>query len=179
MLIFTSLGGQSLQCKAGAKTLLVFPEGARGAADITLLSAPEEQPKAGTISWPGEYELGGITIRGIGHDEGRQVSYMVEAEGVRCAFLASPLHDWSDHQLELLGGIDILALPADDVKLVQKLVDEIDPRVLLPLPTRDGKLFEEVLRVCGAVGKEPLEEYKIKGALPAEGREVVLLKPKK
>jgi hypothetical protein len=181
MLTVTSLGGTALLCRSSRKSLLVFPEGkkAQEKTDITFLPSPEEEPKPGVISWPGEYDIDGVAIRGIGHDEGRQVSYAVDAEGTRCALISSPLREWTDHELELLGDIDVLAIPADDVKLVQKLVDEIDPRVLIPLPTKDEKTFDEVLRVCGAQGKELVEEYKMKGALPAEGREVVLLKQKK
>jgi hypothetical protein len=46
---------------------------------------------------------------------------------------------------------------------------------LVPLATKDDKAFQEVLKICGAVGKEAVDEYKVK-SLPAEGREVVILK---
>lgn len=178
MLTFTSLGGTAMRCEINGKKLLIFPE-KEGEADITLLASPEEEPAEGKISWPGEYDIDGIAIRGIGHDEGKQITFAVEAENVRCAFFSSPLHGLNDYELGLLGDVDILCIPADDAKLVQKLVDEVDPRVLIPLPTKDEKTFEEVLKNAGAKGKEIVDEYKQKGSLPAEGREVVILKPKK
>jgi len=133
----------------------------------------------GVISWPGEYDVGGIAIRGIGHDEGQRVSYVIDDGKVRTAFLSTPLHEWTDNNLELLGDVDILCIPADDAKIAQKLIDEIDPRVLVPLPTKDEKTFVELLKIVGAQDKEIEKEYKLKGGLPAEGRDVVILKPSK
>jgi len=143
---------------------------------MVLLPHPEEEPTSGVISWPGEYDFNGILVRGLGHEEGRQVSFVVASEGTRLAFLSAPLHKLSDFELEQIGDIDVLAIPCDDAKLVQELIDAIDPRVLIPLPTKDEKTFQEVIKVCGAAGKEAVEEYKLRSSLPAEGREVVLLK---
>ncbi|MBU2213456.1 hypothetical protein KJ996_02360, partial [Patescibacteria group bacterium] len=154
MLTFTSLGNQTIHIKNGGKTLVVFPEKDER-ADIMLLAHPEEEPKEGTISWPGEYDYDGVAVRGMGHGEGQKVSYIIEIEGMRIALLASPLEDLGDYELELLGDIDILFLPADDAKLGQKLIDQLDPRALIPLPTKDKETFEELLDKCGAKGKAP------------------------
>jgi hypothetical protein len=165
--------------QSGKKTLRVFPEkNAIKGADFALLSKPEEGEDNAVISWPGEYDIDGLAIRGIGHDEGQKVSYVVESDNVRSAFLSSPLHEWSDHDLELLGNIDVLCIPADDVKLAQKLIDEIDPRVLIPLPTKDKTTFDDLLKNCGAKGAETVSDYKIKSksSLPTEGRDLVVLK---
>jgi len=182
MATISSLGGSALKCIFNKITVSVFPasvEKGSKEGDISLLSHPEEVPTDGVISWPGEYDFGGVFIRGIGHEEGRQVSYVMDADGVRFAFLSAPLHKFSDFELEQIGDIDVLCIPADDVKMVQELIDTIDPRVLVPLPSKDDKAFNEVLKVCGALGKEAVEEHKLKGSLPAEGREVVILKTKK
>jgi hypothetical protein len=172
MLTFTSLGGTGIRLTGGEKPILVFPpDSVKKDADMTiLLSLPEEDPVSAIVSWPGEYSIANASIRGIGHTEGRQVSYVVELDGVRTAFLSSPLQDWTDKQLEMVGDIDVLVLPTDEVKLVQKLVDEFDPRALLLIPSQD---VQEVVKTIGA--KETVSEYKLKGALPAEGREVYVL----
>jgi L-ascorbate metabolism protein UlaG (beta-lactamase superfamily) len=182
MLTISSLGGPTVRCVLGKIPITVFPVSGKkdsSSGAVTILSHPEEQPSEGTISWPGEYDFSGIFVRGIGHDEGRQVSYVVDGEDVRLAFLSSPLHKLSDFELEQIGDIDVLCVPVDDVKMVQELIDAIDPRVLVPLPTKDERAFNEVLKVCGAQGKEAVTEHKIKGSLPAEGREVVVLKATK
>lgn len=179
MITITSLGGLSLKCDIDGQTVVSFAKDKDASADITLLGSPEQEVQDGVVSWPGEYDIGGIAVRGIGHDEGDRVSFVADNDKVRIAFVSSPLHDWSDHDLELLGNVDVLCIPADDSKLAQKMIDEVDPRILVPLPTKDEETFKEVLKAAGAQDKEAEKEYKLKGNLPAEGREVVILKPSK
>ncbi|OGJ56884.1 hypothetical protein A3H22_02715 [Candidatus Peribacteria bacterium RIFCSPLOWO2_12_FULL_55_15] len=161
-----------LVCSGGPKSFAVFPQGATD-ADFSFLSVPEEEPQEGSISWPGEYDIAGMAIRGIGQNEGQQVSYVVSLTGTRCAFISSPLGEWSDADIAYLGNVDLLVLPGENATMVQKLLDAVDPRLLFLLPSKDG-IDREVLKVCGAEGKEHITEYKLKGALPAEGREVVV-----
>ncbi|HLD63460.1 MAG TPA: MBL fold metallo-hydrolase [Candidatus Peribacteraceae bacterium] len=178
MLTFTALGPTTVRLQHPEGGLVVFPTTKGKSEDLQLREKPDDEPAKGTVSWPGEYDIKGVAIRGIGHDEGAIVSYAVNVDGTRCAFLSSPLRDWSDHELELLGDIDVLAIPTGDPKIFQKLVDEIDPRVLIPLTAEGGKQAE-CLKISGAQGVEAVKEYKIKGGLPTEGREVVLLEVKK
>ncbi|MSR87314.1 hypothetical protein EXS70_04055 [Candidatus Peribacteria bacterium] len=175
MLTFTALTTSSFRVTGGTTPVTVFPAKAStgGKDGITLLSVPEETDTPGAISWPGEYNVGGISVKGIGHNDGKQVSYVADIDGVRCAFLSSPVLDWTDKQIESVGDIAVLVLPATDGKLVQKLVDEFDPRVLIILPGTEKGALGSVEKVIGV--KERASEYKLKGALPAEGREVVVL----
>ncbi|MBI2523630.1 hypothetical protein HYW11_00210 [Candidatus Peregrinibacteria bacterium] len=171
MLLFrwTSAG---LVCSGSPKSFAVFPR-STVEADLTFLSVPEEEVREGRISWPGEYDIAGMAIRGIGQNEGQQVSYIVSLQDIRCAFLSSPLGEWSEEASAQLGNIDLLVLPGEHAKTIQKLLDAVDPRLLFLLPSKDG-IDREVLKVCGAEGKEHVTEYKLKGALPVEGREVVV-----
>ncbi len=174
MLTFTATGPSSFRVTGADSPLNVFPDGGKPSEkDITLIALPEEKETPGIISWPGEYNRGGVSIRGIGHDEGKQVSFVADPDGVRCAFLSAPVKDWTDKQIESVGDIDVMVLPAADAKLVQKLVDEFDPRVLILLPGDDKAALAAVEKVIGV--KERASEYKLKGALPAEGREVIVL----
>ncbi len=178
MLTFSSLGNQTIKVVNGGKKVSVFPEKTDPKIDISLLPHPEEDPAEGTISWPGEYDFDGLAVRGIGHGEGDKVSYVIDVDDVRCAFLATPLEELTDHTIELLGDVDILFLPADNAKMAQKIIDQLDPRALIPLQTKDKDTFKELLDKCGASGKSAESEFKIKGrsSLSAEGREVVVLK---
>jgi hypothetical protein len=176
MLQFQAIKDGSYRVTGGPALMVVFPATAAEGKDtktIILLSTPEEVTTSNVVSWPGEYNEAGISIRGIGHSEGQQVSYVVEADGVRCGFLSSPLQDWSDKQLESVPDIDVLVIPGDDSRLVQKLVDEFDPRVLLLVPPKEKGDFAAVTRTMAP--KETVSEYKLKGSLPAEGREVYVL----
>lgn len=175
MITFTSLDSAT-RVSGGAKDLIVYPADAKKAVKdnvIVLSASPEEQSTDGVVSWPGEYNVGGVSLKGIGHEDGRQVSFVVDIDGVRCALLSSPLQDWTDYQLEAVGDIDVLLIPTSDAKLVQKLVDEFDPRVLILQPTKEKDAHGAVLKAFGA--KEKVSEYKLKSSLPAEGREVVVL----
>ena len=152
---------------------VVFPE-KKMEGVLNFLSVPEEVPTREVISWPGEYDVAGITIKGIGQKEGQKVSYVITVDDVRFAFPASPLEEWSDEDIERMGDVHVLVLPATDVKLCQTLLDEVDPRMLFIVPASDGSLHPEVLKNCGAINKEHVKEFKLKGAFGAEGREVVV-----
>lgn len=175
MITFSLSGSSGFSCRGGSVALDVFPSGKTTEGCTALLSVPEEEPTKGKISWPGEYDIGGASIRGIGQKEGQQVSYVVDIDGVSCAFLSSPLQDWSDYELELLGDIDVLAISGEKPKVVQKIVEEVDPRMVVITPI-DGKLEGGIVAACGGEGVEPTKEFKLKGSLPPEGRQVVVLK---
>ena len=174
MLTFTLSGGSSIRITGAEKPVNVFPEKPIS-GEINLVSSPQEEFSAETVCWPGEYDIAAVTIRGIGHNEGKQVSFVIEADGYRIAFPSLPLQEWTDHDLEVAGEVQVLCLPAEDAKKALKIVEDIDPRVLFIVPGADGKLDQEVIKQCGAVGKEHVGEHKLKGGLPQEGREVVVL----
>ncbi|HCI04123.1 MAG: hypothetical protein QF755_00810 [Candidatus Peribacteraceae bacterium] len=178
MLTFSLQNSGTVKVVNGGKKLVVFPDKPDPKLDLSLMAHSEEEPGEGVISWPGEYDFDGLSVRGIGHGEGDKVSFVIDVDYVRCAFLASPLEELSDHILELLGDIDVLFLPADDAKLGQKIIDQLDPRALIPLEMKDKDAYSDLLDKCGAKGNSPEKEFKVKGrgGLRAEGREVVVLK---
>lgn len=173
MLTFSHTNGAMLQCSGGAMPIVLFPEKAVPGS-IALIASPQEFPSREIVSWPGEYDIAGITIRGIGHEEGQKVSYVFTVDGVRIACPALPLEPWGDHDIEQLGDVHVLVLSAEDPKLCQKMLDDVDPRVLLIVPAADGSMNAEMLKACGAADKEHVSEWKLKGSLPQEGREVVV-----
>lgn len=171
-LTFT-LSGSTLKCSGGPQTFVVFPEKIQSGV-LNFLPSPQETPSREVISWPGEYDVAGITVRGIGQAEGQKVSYVIEVDGIRIACPASPLEDWTSEDIEHMGEVHVLVLPAEDPKKCQALLDEVDPRILFIVPATDGQLHPDVLKSCGAVGKEQVKDYKLKGSMPSEGREVVV-----
>lgn len=174
MLTFSLLGSHGLRIVGAARPFTVFAEPA-GADELTLLSVPEDRPAADRISWPGEYDRAGITIRGIGQEEGRKVSYAMEADGYRLAFVGSPLQEFSDEDLERFGEVQVLVLPAENAKVCQKILEDIDPQLLILTPAPDGSLNQDTLKSCGGAAVEQVQEFKLKGALPVEGRETVVI----
>jgi hypothetical protein len=173
MLTFTHLNGSSVRVTGGGIPVVSYPQKIVEGA-VNLLPSPQEFPNREQLSWPGEYDIAGVTVRGIGQQEGQKVSYAVETDGVRIAFPATPLEAWDDADIERMGEVQVLVLPAEDPKLCQTLLDELDPRVLIIVPGADGTIHPDVLKACGAIDKEQVSEYKLKGSLPQEGREVVV-----
>jgi hypothetical protein len=141
-----------------------------------LLAEPVDARDANVISWPGEYDYGGMTIRGLAQNGDAHVSYVVTTDGLRCGFLSSPLGSWNEQEIELLGDLDVLVIPAENAKLVQTIVEEVDPPVVIPLPGKDPKVYKEVLQACGAKETAPVSEVKLKkGSLPSDSRAVYVL----
>ncbi len=139
-----------------------------------MLDHPEETLRPNVVSWPGEYDFGGMTVRGIGQEAGKQVSYTCQLEGVRFAFIGSPVLDWQDAEIEALGDIDILVVAADEPKKVNKLVEDVDPRIVILYETKGGNTAA-VAKAIGAAA-QTLSEYKVKaGSLPSESRQIVIL----
>lgn len=157
----------------GSKSFTIFAN-EEAKTDVTFLQAPEEGIDKENVSWPGEYDFKGLSVKGIGQQEGQHVSYRMEDNGVKMAFIAPPLKEWSEEEIGSLGDIDILVLPAEDVKKVQKLVEKVDPRMIMLVPPAGKKVENDIIKACGAEDKETVKEYKLKGALPSEGREVVV-----
>lgn len=175
MITIASLSGAACTVKTDDASFTVFPE--KTPKDgWALLSHPEEQfTSSKIVSWPGEYDFTGITVRAIGQEEGRQVSYACIAEGVRMAFVAAPVLTWADSDVERLGDIDVLVTAADDPKKVTALVEAVDPRIVLLIKTKGGDL-PGVAKACGLAQLQPVNEFKVKhGSLPQDARQVVVL----
>jgi hypothetical protein len=173
MLNFTYKGDSLLRCDGGGKAFNAYPK-KPVAGEINLLSMPTEDSNADIVSWPGEYDIAGVTIKGIGHAENDQVSFVVEADGYRIAFPSLPLQEFTDADIEKMGEVQVLVLPAEDAKRGIKILEDLDPRIVFIVPGSNGELDQDVLKQSGGVGKEQVSDYKLKGALPMDGREVVV-----
>lgn len=109
------------------------------------------------IDQPGEYEVSDVSIQGIparGHmdEEGKEsvTMYRLIIDGVRIAVTGHIHPDLNDAQLEALGTTDILFLPVGgngftlDGVGAQKVVKEIEPKVVVPTHFEDAKFNFEV-----------------------------------
>ena len=176
MLTFSAAKGAAVAVENESVSFVAFPD--KPPADKwSLLSHPEEElinKKA--ISWPGEYDFSGITLRAIGQEAGRQVSHVCYAEGLRVAFVDTPVLAWTDAEIERLGDVDILVIAADDPKKVQALIESVDPRIIILFEVKDGSLAATA-KALGSASPQPMEEFKVKpSTLPTDSRQVVVLK---
>jgi L-ascorbate metabolism protein UlaG (beta-lactamase superfamily) len=98
------------------------------------------------IERPGEYEVGGVLVIGIGtyHDNekgsrrGKNTVYVIEMEELSICHLGDLGHPLSDSQLEEIGKVDILMVPVGGVSTIgaasaAALVRQMEPRIVLPM----------------------------------------------
>lgn len=172
---FLSAVGTACSVKTEQTTFEVFP-GNVAKDTWCLLSHPEETLKnKKALSWPGEYDFAGITVRAVGQQDGKHVSYACSTGGIRAAFIDTPVLDWTDAQIEKLGDVDVLIIAADNPKKVINLVESVDPRIIILFETKNGDLAG-VAKSLGLVNIEPVSELKVKpSTLPTDSRQVVVL----
>ena len=164
--------------------------------NIETLSGKKEESLF-KITGPGEYEFKGIIVRGIesfhdnknGKQKGKNTIYIIEWEGMRLAHLG----DYGEEALrsevqEALGTPDIMFLPVGggdtiDSEAAAKFVNEIEPRVIIPMHYKISGLkakldgVEIFMKEMGEKA-EPEEKFTIKkSGLPnAEDSKIVILK---
>ncbi len=101
------------------------------------------------ITGPGEYEFGGITVRGIhsfhdskeGKVKGKNTIYVIEWEDMRIVHMG----DFGENELrpevqEAIGTPDILFIPVGgeaggtiDAERAAKILNQIEPRIIIPM----------------------------------------------
>ncbi len=174
-------------------------KGVATAKDIVLVTgAASELPAEArfTLDQPGEYEISDVSIQGIpaqSHmDEPGKSSttiYRIIMDGVRIVVTGHINPDLSDVQLEAIGTVDILFLPIGgngytlDGIGAQKVLKEIEPRIVVPTHYDDPKLkyevpqapLEEAIKALGMEVTETLDSIKMKNFDLGEGTKLVVL----
>jgi len=128
------------------------------------------------VEGPGEYEICGISIIGIGtyHDDkkgslrGKNTVYVYEVDSLRVAHLGDLGEALSDEQVSLLGNIDVLMIPVGGEytigpKEAVKVVSAIDPYFVIPMHYRTPNLNQEnFLKLF------PVTDFLAESGLPVE-----------
>jgi len=183
----------------------------RGKADIVLLSngssdAAERYPDAGfVIAGAGEYEIKEILIKGLSFfyaDESslkkqqkKATVYTLNIEGVTICSLDNAGKQEIESILDKIGEVDILMapvggfyeingekFPALDAEAAMKVINEIEPRIVIPMcykiPKLDVKVegVEKFLKAIGAHDVAPVDKLTIKKKdMPQEETKVILM----
>lgn len=121
------------------------------------------------VSGPGEYEVGGVTIRGIasfhddkkGEERGNNTIYVLNVDDVLVCHLGDLGHQLTDSQKEEIGNVDILLIPVGgtytiDATVAKATVMELEPLIVIPMHY-GGKLDDvsKFLKEMGAEGVVP------------------------
>lgn len=207
----TLLGHNCFRLRGREVTLITDPfapaEGSlRIAADIvtvshnhdghTALSAVEGEPRA--VTGPGEYEIKGVLITGVGafHDaergktHGRNTVYLIEMDDLRLCHLGDLGHVLSTDQIEEIGTVDVLFVPAGGAHIISaaqatEVISQLEPGIVIPMDwtgARDGQPTGALDKFCHEMGikeVEPQQRLTVsKSSLPSE-TQVVVLEPRR
>ena len=171
-------------------------------ADIVTLSHNHDNHAyvkaiAGTpvvINRPGEYEIHGAFVTGIGtyHDDkkgaerGANVSFVLEMEDVRVCHLGDLGHTPSPDQVEEMSGVGVLLIPVGgnttiDGAMAAEVVNIIEPRIVIPMHYRtevtkdDLAPLDRFLKELGANKMEPQPKLTVsRSSLPHETQVMLL-----
>lgn len=132
-----------------------------------------DQVKVGdfALDGPGEYEIGGVEIFGVGR------LYIFEIEEMRLAYLDKLNRPLIDLEQEAASDVDILLLPVGggdvlDAKGALSIISQLDPRIVIPMYYDDLTEFSKE----EGVTPEHLDSLKIsKINLPETERKVIVL----
>lgn len=169
-MVINYLGNGSFKLQSGQASLLVDPESNRFKADVTLRTIVSASANLAAspdveISFPGEYEVKGVEIFGIGVPEESsekflKTVYLVEWEGVKLAFLGHLSKPPSANVVEELDEPDIVFLPvagghflsAEDAA---KLAKKLEPSFIVPSFYKNPADFSK------AMGQKTIPEEKL------------------
>lgn len=155
------------------------------APEFNEVSAVEGTPKV--FDWPGEYEASGVLAMAI--EAGEKLIFHIEMDAIRLAHLGTLDTKLTESMIEQLGDVDILLIPvggagALDAKMAHEVIEQIEPRVVIPMHYQIEGLTEKVAGVAPFLKEigghmEPQDKFVIKGrgSLPEETTQFVVLNP--
>jgi len=134
------------------------------------------------IDCPGEYEVGGVRVKGIssfhddkeGAERGANTIYVIKMEDVLVAHLGDlGQKQLTEEQLDVLGEVDILMIPVGgtytiDAETAVEVTNQIGPRIVIPMhykiPGLKVKLdpVTDFLKEIGQADVQPVEKLTIK-----------------
>lgn len=131
------------------------------------------------INNPGEYDVKGFFVMGFG-GFGENMAYTIEVEGARVCHLSGLNKELTDGQIESLSDIDILlidiGLTDDSNEIASKIVNQIEPRIVIPIGYNPEKKPSIFFKEMGASDVEPQNKLNIKKKdLPQEETKMIVL----
>lgn len=119
------------------------------------------------ISKPGEYELGGISVFGVGafHDavkgeeRGRSTIFTILLDELRVCHLGDLGHELSAELIETIGAVDVLLIPVGGTFTINaaqavKVVRSLEPSIVIPMHYKTDAHNPEIY-----AGVDPLETF--------------------
>lgn len=150
------------------------------------------------VEGPGEYEVAGVTVRGVptyhdaqqGAEHGRNTVYVIEVDDVRVCHLGDLGHALDDRALETIGNVDVLLVPVGggqtlDGAKAAEVVRQVEPRYVVPMHFGHPSLRTELapvdrfLQEMGVPESEAQTRLTVQASATSEGEtKVVVLEPR-
>lgn len=119
------------------------------------------------VDGPGEYEISGVTIKGVGthhdtnggKDRGGNVVYNIYIDEIRVCHLGDLGHKLTEDQVSRIGQVDVLLVPVGgfytiSADVAQEVVAQLEPRIVVPMHYRTEKHIGETF-----ASVDPLEKF--------------------
>ncbi|MFA7308684.1 MAG: MBL fold metallo-hydrolase [Patescibacteria group bacterium] len=146
-----------------------------------------DTPRAFVVDAPGGYELKGVLIDGIasyadgekGTLRGPNTIFALRLSSMNILHCGMLGHTLTADDIEEIGNVDILFISVGDegvdAKTASKIVDQIEPRIVIPMTGDDGVLADFIKEVGETA--ETLDTLKLEAKdLPSDGQRLVVLK---
>jgi L-ascorbate metabolism protein UlaG (beta-lactamase superfamily) len=152
---------------------------------------------AHVIEGPGEYEVAGVTVRGLatyhdaqqGAEHGRNTVYLIELDDVRVCHLGDLGHALDATTLEEIGNVDVLLVPVGggrtlDGARAAEVVRQVEPRYVVPMhfghPSIRAELapVDRFLKEMGVAEAEAQPKLAVQASSAETEMKVVVLEPR-
>lgn len=184
-------GGSSVELKKKASTALLNPDkkaNLKGANVVVYSStdAKHQGKEEGImVDWPGEYDVSGFSFLGVEHHGKKksQIAYRFQFQAGNVVWFSEFDEYPEDKLIEALGEVHVLIIPVGggdvfDAKTAFKLVEELEPMVVIPICYGgDREDLTKFLKEMDVKRPDPVKSYTLKrSALDTGKMELVLLK---
>jgi len=145
------------------------------------------------LTGPGEYEIGGISIRGVATPADNpaistniNTVYVVDADGLQVASLGNPGHQPSAQSFQQISKVDILVLNTESQGLeteeLSTLIRNLEPKIVVPsgYDLETGKPSPAMNRFLSELGVkefEPTSKLTVTNKSLPDERTIVVLQP--
>jgi L-ascorbate metabolism protein UlaG (beta-lactamase superfamily) len=135
------------------------------------------------VDGPGEYEVSGIFVRGLGTRGPREkinTIYSLVLDEIRLAHLGALTEPLTPETVEKLGVVDVLFVPVGgggtlEAKQAAKMVTTLNPKIVIPVDYDDDKMLHAFLKEVGSENGKPVESLTIRRKDVADKETVVVV----
>lgn len=154
-------------------------------ADAYFFTTPAEgrkEPEGSIIfDWPGEYEVKGVSISSLPCVETDNQIFYFEIDGIKVCHLGKLKEKLTQEMVQEVSETDILLIPIKEsdtlsAKQAHEIIEEIEPRVVIPMNFEDADLdaFRKEMSIQNIEPQDKLD-VKSRSELPDDRTDYYIL----